>query len=142
MTVMSLQYQNHLGGIQPTQLEGFFVNWPDPPSAATLRRILENSYAYVLAVAPGGQVVGFVNAISDGVLSAYIPLLEVRPEWQSQGIGSALVQHLLAGLSGLYMIDTSCDDDLVAFYQRFGMSRGNALFLRNYAAQSGRCETI
>ena len=38
-----------------------------------------------------GQVVGFITAISDGVLSAYIPLLEVLPGWRSQGIGGELV---------------------------------------------------
>ena len=35
------------------------------------------------------QVVGFVTAISDGVLSAYIPFLEVLPEYKSIGIGYA-----------------------------------------------------
>ena len=41
----------------------------------------------MLARDDAGRVVGFVTAISDGVLSAYIPLLEVLPEYQ--GAGSA-----------------------------------------------------
>ena len=138
MTAVSVQYQHHLNDIQPAQLEGVFEGWPNLPSAETLHRILSNSYAFVLAVTPDGQVVGFVNAIGDGVLSAYIPLLEVRREWRGRGIGSELVRRLLAELDGLYMIDTSCDDDLVPFYERLGLSRGNAMFLRNYVAQSGK----
>lgn len=51
----------------------------------------------VLAV-EDGQVVGFVNAISDGGLTAYIPLLEVRREWRGRGIASQLVNRLLEQL--------------------------------------------
>ena len=50
------------------------------------------------------------------------------------------MRRLLAQLDGLYMVDTSCDDDLVPFYERFGMMQGNAMARRNYAAQKGREE--
>ncbi len=32
------------------------------------------------------KVVGFITAISDGVISAYIPLLEVLPKYQNMKI--------------------------------------------------------
>lgn len=82
-------------------------------------------------------MVGFVNAISDGVLTASIPLLEVRREWRGQGMASELIRVLVEQLGGLYMINTSCDDDLVPFYERFGMMRGNAMIFRNDERQSG-----
>ncbi|OLV17823.1 hypothetical protein BOO71_0007741 [Deinococcus marmoris] len=72
--------------------------------------------SYMAVAVEDGQVTGFVQAISDGVLSAYIPLLEVRAQWRGQGIASRLMENLLAQLDGLYMIDTACDDDLVPFY--------------------------
>jgi len=78
-----------------------------------------------------GRVVGFVTALGDGALSAFIPLLEVLPEYQGRGIGSELVRRMLALLEGSYMIDLLCDDELVAFYERFGMSRRVAMALRN-----------
>lgn len=134
----SLRYQNHLDGIGAAQLTGFFEGWPNPPSAETLHRILSRASALALAALPNGQVIGFVYAISDGVLSAYIPLLEVHSEWRGQGIASELVRRLIAELGDLYMIDTACDDDLVPFYERFGMGRGNAMILRNYAMQDGK----
>lgn len=128
--------QTDLTGITPDMLSGFFEFWPNPPSTDTFLRLLQGSSHVALAVEEG-QVVGFVNALSDGVLSAYIPLLEVRREWRGRGIASQLIQSLVAQLDGLYMIDTACDDDLVPFYQRFGMGRGNAMILRNYERQNG-----
>lgn len=67
------------------------------------------------------HVVGFVNAISDGHLSAFIPLLEVLPAHRGQGIGAELVRRLLGELDGLYSIDLVCDEELRPFYERFEM---------------------
>lgn len=67
-------FRTSLDGLSPADLHGFFVDWPNPPTADTLYRILQRSHC-------------FVQAISDGVLSASIPLLEVRPAWQ--GVVSA-----------------------------------------------------
>ena len=39
---------------------------------------------------------GFVTALSDGDFAAFIPLLEVFPEYHGQGVGSELVTRLLA----------------------------------------------
>lgn len=81
---------------------GFFVGWPNPPSLSTHYQLLESSYRIVLAIDDKiNQVVGFIHAISDGVLSAYILILEVLPSYQSQGIGAELVRRLLDELQQL-----------------------------------------
>ena len=129
-------YTDSLDGITPERLPGFFVGWPNPPSPATHRRILAGSDHRVLALdGADGPVVGFVTAISDGVLSAYVPLLEVVPDYQGRGIGKELTRRLLAQLDGLYMVDLSCDAELVPFYEALGMTRLDAAMgLRNRAA--------
>jgi len=38
------------------------------------------------------QVVGFVNSLSDGLKFAFIPMLEVLPDYKKQGIGSNLLK--------------------------------------------------
>nr|WP_276605561.1 GNAT family N-acetyltransferase [Deinococcus sp. Arct2-2] len=119
-----------------TQLGGFFEGWPTPPSPETLHQMLSGSYRIALAV-EDEQVVGFAQAISDGVLTAFIPLLEVRPEWRGQGLASRLMDALFGQLAHLYAVDLCCDDELVPFYERLGMQRGNAMIRRNYARQSG-----
>jgi predicted N-acetyltransferase YhbS len=80
---------------------------------------LRGSYAVQLAL-DGDTVVGFVTAISDGVLSAFIPLLEVLPEYRSEGIGKELVRRLLAQLERFYMVDLCCDAGLEPFYDALG----------------------
>lgn len=119
------------------QLQGFFEGWPNPPSPETLHRLLARSYRVSLAVEEDGRVMGFAQAISDGVLTAFVPLLEVLPEHRGQGLGTALMRHLLGQLEHLYTVDLSCDDDLVPFYERLGMRRANAMVSRDYTRQSG-----
>ena len=114
-------------------LDGFFVGWPNPPNEARFRAILLNSAYVVVAIdTKKNKLVGFITAISDGVLSAYIPLLEVLPEYQSIGIGNNLFKRILLLLKDLYMIDLCCDENLVSFYEKFGMRRYNAMLFRNY----------
>lgn len=38
---------------------------------------------------------------------------------------------MLALLEGRDMVDLGCDEDLVPFYERFGMSRGISMITRN-----------
>jgi ribosomal protein S18 acetylase RimI-like enzyme len=115
-----IEYAESVGGIEAGQLEGFFVDWPTPPSPERHLELLLGSDHVVLA-RDGERVVGFVTAISDGVLSAYVPLLEVLPSYQGEGIGSELMRRLLARLENLYMVDLCCDADLEPFYRRLGL---------------------
>jgi len=131
-------YKDALDGITSDMLKGFFVDWPNPPSPETHFKLLKNS-SKVVIVLDGitNQVVGFITAISDGVLSAYIPLLEVLPEYKNKGIGKELVNRMLKELDNIYMIDLCCDDDLVPYYDKFGMTKTNGMIYRNYKMQAG-----
>jgi ribosomal protein S18 acetylase RimI-like enzyme len=131
-------YTSSLNGISSDMLNGFFVDWPNPPSLETHMKLLENSFKVVLAIdEKKGQAAGFITATSDNVLSAYIPFLEVLPEYQNQGIGKELVNRMLEELNGLYMIDLLCDDYLAPFYEKAGMSKAGGMVIRNYEKQSG-----
>jgi GNAT superfamily N-acetyltransferase len=127
---VAVDYTTSLDGVAPDDLEGFFEGWPRPPSPAEHLEILHGSDNVVLARAGGGAVVGFVTAISDDHLSAFIPLLEVLPSYRGQGVGSELVRRLLGNLDHLYAIDVVCDADLRPFYERFGMVPLQAMALR------------
>lgn len=131
-------YKNSLDGITSDMLQGFFVDWPNPPTPDTHLRLLRQSSKVILALDDtANQVVGFITAISDGILSAYIPLLEVLPAYKNKGIGKELVNRMLTELDDIYMIDLCCDDDLVPYYDKFGMTKTNGMILRNYNRQSG-----
>ena len=133
---MEIQYTESLDDIKSLQLSGFFVGWEKRPSPEVLFKVLNSSDYIVLAVYDG-RVIGFATAITDGVLSAYIPLVEVLPEYKSKGIGSALVKRLLSKLENIYMVDLMCDEDVEGFYKKFGFHKTSAMMLRHYDKQSG-----
>ncbi|QOY35465.1 GNAT family N-acetyltransferase [Anaerobacillus isosaccharinicus] len=132
-------YKSSLEGISEKMLTGFFVGWPNPPAPATHLKLLKNSSHIVLAIdEKTEQVVGFITAISDGVLSAYIPLLEVLPDYQKREIGKQLVSQMLKQLEDIYMVDLMCDKDLQPFYEKLGMIKSTGMIVRNYNMQSGK----
>ena len=123
MNAQAPVYTTDVAELTPADLEGFFVGWPSPPSPERHLEILRGSDHVVLArEGDEGPVVGFVTAISDGILSAFIPLLEVLPSRQGHGIGSELVRRMLAELDGFYMVDLVCDAKLEPFYRRLGLT--------------------
>lgn len=127
-----IRYTTSIEGITFDQLEGFFVGWLNPISPETHWQLLHNSAHIVLAIdTETGEVIGFIHAISDGLLSAYIPLLEVLPMYQNRGIGKELVQRMLKELKRYYMIDLTCDPELQLFYQKCGMLRSTGMMIRN-----------
>lgn len=133
-----IRYLDTAESLIAENLGGFFVGWHNPPSIETHLELLKNSDAVVLAVASEtGNVVGFITAISDRILSAYIPLLEVLPAYQRQGIGLELTRRMLDKLKDFYMVDLLCDEELQAFYAKLGMRRGQGMYLRNYERQAG-----
>ncbi len=133
-----VRYTDSTNEVSAANLHGFFVGWPQPPSPETHLQILQNATHVVLAIEDDtDQVVGFINAISDHILAAYIPLLEVLPDYQGRGIGSKLVRRMLKQLGDLYMIDIVCDPDLEKFYARFDFRSYHAMMRRDFDHQSG-----
>ncbi len=136
--MIDMVYETTIKNLTADQLKGFFVDWPNPPSPQTHLKLLQNSSKIVIAIDPSeNKVVGFITAISDGVLSAYIPLLEVLPEYQAQGIGQHLVKKMLEQLEDIYMVDLCCDEHLIPYYVKFGMFQSTGMVKRNYKMQAG-----
>lgn len=124
-----IEYRTDVGAVAAHQIEGFFVGWPTPPSPERLVEVMDSSYKRVWAL-DGDRVVGYINAISDGVLTAFIPWLEVHPDHQNQGVGSELVRRLVEQLDGMYSIDLCCDEHLVGYYERLGFFASTAMGMR------------
>jgi ribosomal protein S18 acetylase RimI-like enzyme len=131
-----ITYTDTTEGLSPDSLRGFFVGWLKPPSPSVHLAILRGSDHVVLAL-EAERVVGFVTALSDGLLYASISLLEVLPEYQGRGIGSELMRRVLARLSNLYATDLLCDPKLQPFYRRLGLRPAVGMMLRNYQHQGG-----
>jgi ribosomal protein S18 acetylase RimI-like enzyme len=132
-----ITYTTSLANLTADHLRGgFFAGWGNPPTPETHLRILQGS-SYLVLARDGEPVIGYITAISDGVLTAYIPQLEVLPAYRGQVIGSELVRRMLDQLQHIYAIDLICDADVQPFYEQLGMRRYTGMILRNYDRQSG-----
>lgn len=132
-----IRYTDDMHAVEADQLQGFFVGWPAPPSPEKHLAVLRGSYHAVVALDDDDRVVGFINMISDGVLTAFIPWLEVLPERQGQGIGEELVRRVLKAAENLYSVDLLCDAELQPYYEKFGMRAIPGMGLRHWGALQG-----
>jgi ribosomal protein S18 acetylase RimI-like enzyme len=130
---MTVAYRDDVADLRADQLAGgFWEGWPSAPDPGRHLALLQGSEVALVALDEStDQVVGFATAVGDGVMTAFIPLLEVLPAYRGQGIGTELVRGVLARLSDRYSIDLVCDPDLVPFYERLGGRRLVAMAWRN-----------
>jgi ribosomal protein S18 acetylase RimI-like enzyme len=135
-----ITYTESAEDLTPDQLRGFFEGWPAHPTPQRHLELLRGSSHVVLAL-DEDSVVGFVTAVSDGVLAAYLPLLEVLPSHRGRGIGGELVRRMMTKLEHLYMVDLVCDEERRAFYEGFGMTPALAMVVRRREKQSGASGT-
>lgn len=134
---MKIIYSDNIDKLDSSQLDGFFVGWPKHPDSITHLEILKNSYAVWIAIYKS-NCVGFINALSDDVFYAHIPLLEVLPQYQGHGIGTELVNRMLTTLENMYAIDIMCDNELVQFYRKLGFKKSIGMVIRNYNNQDAK----
>lgn len=123
------KYDTH--SITAEDMEPFFEGWGSKPNSEKRLEIVNNS-DYVIFAMVNEKVIGFVNAITDKTLTAYIPLLEVLPEYRKKGIGKELVTRMLNQLKDYYMVDLCCDEKLEGFYTSIGMNKICGMIKRNY----------
>lgn len=104
------------------QLQSLFrsVGWISANYPEKLFRAL-NRCETVFTAWDGCELVGLVNAIDDGELTAYIHYLLVRPEYQSQGIGRQLLTMMKDHYSGyLHFFLVAEHPGVVDFYKSQG----------------------
>jgi ribosomal protein S18 acetylase RimI-like enzyme len=125
-------YTDSLDGITPDHLHGgFFAEWTRPLTPEVHLRVMQRCDYAVLALDDAtGNVVGYVTALSDGILSVFIPNLEVLAAYHGQGIGSELMRRVFARYENVPNIDLLCDPGVVPFYARLGMKPVGGMVIR------------
>jgi len=133
--ISTVTYTDSLEGVTAERLQGFFRGWNRGPDPEAHLRILQNSDYVVLAIDDQtGKVIGFVTAVTDRVLTAFIPYVEVLPRYRSQGVGRELTRRMLEKLRDFYLVQLVCGFGLEEFYGSFGMRPINGMMLRNPGA--------
>ena len=86
---------------------------------------LKNSW-YIMSVVHEDRVIGIGRIVGDGVTICYIQDVIVLSEYQRRGIGTAIMEHLIAHIKKNGFENTSITLGLFAakgkeeFYQKFG----------------------
>lgn len=88
-----------------------------------MARLLDGSYYYVSAFEEE-KLVGLIRAIGDGASILYIQDILVDPTYQRRGIGSQLMQRLVADNSDIRQMVLITDDTVKTktFYASLGFS--------------------
>lgn len=94
---------------------------------------LMTSFCHI-AVFEKDQLIGYIGCVSNGVTDAYIQDLMVHPDDQGKGIGTELMNRMIAYLKEkrIYMISVVFEESLKPFYEKFGF----------YTMLSGQMETF
>ncbi len=98
------------------------VDWAAAEKPRELMLSLRNSPT-LITVRVDGRLVGLGNAISDGYLVAYYSHLVVHPEFQSKGIGRALLERMMEPYKGFHQQSLTADGDATEFYKKLGFKR-------------------
>ena len=100
------------------------VRWK-PLAPQQAQKALDNSL-YVLSAYHDGELVGMGRLVGDGAVICYIQDLIVVPNIQAHGIGSMIIERLMAyaaslGFPGtIMMLDLMCAKGRETFYQKHG----------------------
>ena len=123
MTCDSVQYSETRNPPLESVLALYRANhWSAADKPELLHSALLASHSLVTAW-DGSKLVGLGNAISDGHLVVYYSHLLVLPEYQGHGIGTRLMQMLMARYQGFHQHIVVADGRALDFYRKCGFER-------------------
>ncbi len=111
------------------------VLWPDKP--ADYVKIDDDPIGYHFGAFCQGELIAVISLFIQpdpirpaGSVVARFRKFATRPDWQRQGVGTALLQHVMAEAKRLGARLIWCDArlDSTDFYRRFGMQTEGAVF--------------
>ena len=105
------------------------VNWMSANYPERLKKAMDNCET-VFSAWDNSKLVGLVNAIDDGELTAYVHYLCVNPDYQGQGIGGLLLDKIKEKYKDyLYIIVIAENEGLIKFYSQNGFQQGDGNYV-------------
>ncbi len=99
------------------------VNWSSGNYPEKLVVAMKNSSS-VFTAWDGEKLVGLVNVLDDGIMTAYVHYLLITPEYQHTGIGEKLVKMVAENYRDYLRIVLIAYDKEVGFYKHCGFEVG------------------
>lgn len=99
------------------------VDWLSADYPQRLFKAL-NSCETVFTAWDEGRLIGLINAIDDGELTAYVHYLLVDPEYQKLGVGKKLLDMVKEKYSNyLYLLLVAENQGLIEYYEKNGFEK-------------------
>lgn len=96
-------------------------------SVQQLQRLVDASQRSAVALVDG-RVVGFARAITDGLSNGYLSMVVVARAHRRQGIGRALVQHIIDAEDGVTWLLRAGRNGSAEFFAKLGfVASGEAM---------------
>lgn len=110
---------------KPKDLQDLFlsVEWSSGHYPEKLVVAMENSGS-VFTAWDNDKLIGLVNALDDGIMTAYIHYVLINPEYHGKGIGKELVRLISEKYKEYLRIVLIAYDKEIGFYQNCGFSVG------------------
>ena len=99
------------------------VQWSSGHYPDKLVAAMQNS-GTVFSAWDDDRLVGLINAIDDGIMTAYVHYLLIDPAYQSAGIGKELIRRLTDKYKDYLRITLLSYDNEVGFYEHLGFKVG------------------
>jgi len=99
------------------------VAWTSGFYPEKLQIAMRNSHT-VISAWHQGQLVGLMNALSDGIMTAYFHYLLVHPDFQKLGIGQELVARMLEQYEDVARKVLIADESETSFFSKCGFELG------------------
>ncbi len=94
------------------------VGWSRVANEEELREVLQAGPA--VGAWDGQRLVGFVRALSDGHLAAYVEDVMVHQDYRRGGVGDRIMSRLLGEIKQSANVSLFCERPVARFYERNG----------------------